>query len=368
VRNGYHAVVLRVMSWLVRVGAYGLIGLDVFRGTPVGPGLRAVQITGFAVSGVLAVVAAVADQRMMHRLRAVSLGAIAVLTAALCATDHASAFVGLALFAVIDAGNSPSAKVGWTVGVTSVLSVVAGGLAFDATVGTLFGYPLLLVAGLLGGQNRRARRVQGEQRNRVAVLDERTRIAREIHDVLAHSLGALGIQIQAARAVLTDHGDVDKALAILATAQRMATEGLTETRRAVHALRVDPAPLDEQIAVIVETHRKQHNTPVTLGVHGERPGLSPDTALALVRAVQEGLVNAAKHAPRQPVDVDLRYGDHDVQVTISNPLGTDERSAFSTADTGYGLTGMRERLLLLRGTLTAGAEDGCWQLRARVPV
>jgi signal transduction histidine kinase len=97
----------------------------------------------------------------------------------------------------------------------------------------------------------------------------------------------------------------------------------------------------------------------------EMPGLRT-WALALVRAVQEALVNAAKHAGQQPVDVTLRYADHDVQVTISNPLGAS--SEFSTADTGYGLTGMRERLLLLRGTLTEGADDGRWTLQARVPV
>ena len=131
-----------------------------------------------------------------------------------------------------------------------------------STLGTLVGYPLLIAASLSLGRNRRSYRVQAEQsaalleqyerlraeQRRADVLDERTRIAREIHDVLAHSLGALGIQIQAAKAVLTDHGDIDRAVEVLSTAQRMAADGLTETRRAVHALRVDSLPLGDELA------------------------------------------------------------------------------------------------------------------------
>ncbi|MBP2319984.1 signal transduction histidine kinase [Kibdelosporangium banguiense] len=357
---------LRVLSWLARFGAFGLIGFGIFLGSPVTGGLLTAQIAGFALSGALMVLWAVAEFRSLPRLQAISLVALAILTGALCTSEHASSFVGLALIAVLDASNVTSTKTSWVVSGGSILAVEVGGLVSGTTLSTLLGYPLLLFAGMLAGQNRRARRVEAEQRNQVAILDERARIAREIHDVLAHSLGALGIQIQAARAVLTDHGDTERALTILSTAQRMATDGLNETRRAVHALRVDPAPLNEQLATIVETHRAQHHTPVTLSVLGDPVDLPPDTALALVRAVQEALVNAAKHATQQPVDVTLRYDDHDVQVTISNPLGTS--SEFSTADTGYGLTGMRERLLLLRGTLTAGADDGRWTLHARVPV
>jgi signal transduction histidine kinase len=87
--------------------------------------------------------------------------------------------------------------------------------------------------------------LQAEQR-RADLLDERARIAREIHDVLAHSLGALGIQIQAARSVL--HKDADQASDLLAAAQQMAAEGLVETRRAVQALRTDTLPIDEELA------------------------------------------------------------------------------------------------------------------------
>jgi signal transduction histidine kinase len=247
------------------------------------------------------------------------------------------------------------------------------------------GYPLLLVIGLLMGHNRRAYRLRAEQsaamvvqlerlraeQRRADVLDERTRIAREIHDVLAHSLGALGIQIQAARALLTDHGDVDRAVGVLTVAQRIASDGLGETRRAVHALRTDSLPLDDELAAMAATHRQQHGTAVELTVEGSPVPLPSEQTLCLVRTAQESLTNAAKHAPRQPVTLRIRHEDDDVTLAVGNALDEDRATeggpAFATVDGGYGLTGMRERLLLVGGTLTAGPADGGWVVTARVP-
>ena len=84
-------------------------------------------------------------------------------------------------------------------------------------------------------------------------------------------------------------------------------------------------------------------------------------------------MNTAKHAPRQPVDIGLHYGQDEVQMTISNPLPPGRPgspapgAAFSTVNGGYGLTGMRERLLLINGSLTAGSADGRWTVTAQVP-
>src|SRR5262249_58511506 len=123
----------------------------------------------------------------------------------------------------------------------------------------MLGLPVIVASGLLIGRIRGACRVQAEQaarllaereqlqaeQRRADLLDERARIAREIHDVLAHSLGVLGVQIQAARSML--HKDTDRAAELLAAAQQMAAEGLTETRRAVHALRTDTLPPRQQL-------------------------------------------------------------------------------------------------------------------------
>jgi len=224
--------------------------------------------------------------------------------------------------------------------------------------------------------------LEAEQR-RADLLDERSRIAREIHDVLAHSLGALGIQIQAARAVLTDHQDIDRAGEILAGAQKMAAEGLVETRRAVHALRADTLPLAEELALVSDTHAQRYHVAASFDTGGVPGPLPPDATVTLLRVAQESLVNAAKHAAGQRVAVRLDYGDTDVRLTVRNDLapgdgagrsadvngvaGVSNLAEVSTVNGGYGLTGMRERLRLLNGTLEAGHRDNQWVVTAELP-
>jgi signal transduction histidine kinase len=250
------------------------------------------------------------------------------------------------------------------------------------TSGT-FGYPLITVLGLLLGRLIRGYRVQAEQsaalmansehlhqeQRRAAALDERNRIAREIHDVLAHSLGSLGVQIQAAQAVLTDQRDVDKAVELLRQARRAATDGLNETRRALHALRVDTPPLAEALADLSANHGRHHGARVSFQVTGERRSLSADADLALTRTAQEALVNAAKHAGHQPVEVRLDYEESRTTLTVVNHRADDGAgsSTLETANGGYGLSGLRERLLLIDGSLHAGPGSGEWVVNAQVP-
>jgi signal transduction histidine kinase len=260
-------------------------------------------------------------------------------------------------------------------------------LVTGASATSALGFPLLLIVAFVSGRNRAAYRRQAEQsaalvtqmeqlraeQRRAAVLDERTRIAREIHDVLAHSLGALGIQLQAMRAVLSNDDDTGRALSLLDQAQRMAKDGLVETRRAVHALRVGTAGLDEELAALVDTHRSRHHARVSFGVGGQPRPLPPEATVALIRTAQEALVNTAKHAPAQPVDIGLHYGEDGVQMIISNPLppcghnSPGPGTAFATVNGGYGLKGMRERLLLIGGSLSAASGDGHWTVTAQVP-
>ena len=270
------------------------------------------------------------------------------------------------------------------VAAAGILPIWIAGPIIGGALGTLAGYPLLIGACLSFGRNRRSYRVQAEQaaalleqyeqlraeQRRADVLDERARIAREIHDVLAHSLGALGIQIQAAKAMLTDHRDIDRAVEALATAQRMAADGLTETRRAVHALRVDTLPLDEELARVAETHRSGTTCRSPSRPRARPRPLPPEATLALLRTAQEALVNAAKHAPGQQVAVRLDYGDDGVRLSVTNHLdGTGAPAPGDRRSTGgYGLTGMRERLLLLNGTLLAGPRDDEWAVTAELPL
>jgi signal transduction histidine kinase len=294
-----------------------------------------------------------------------------------------SAMVVFAFVAAMAAGVNSDLAAAVAVTAAGILAIEVSGLAFGQSYGTLLGLPAIVLTGLVIGHNWGAYRVQAEQaaallaqreqlqaeQRRADLLDERTRIAREIHDVLAHSLGALGIQIQAARSVL--HKDADQASDLLAAAQQMAAEGLVETRRAVQALRTDTLPLDEELALVTDTHAQRYHVPVSYDTGGVPAALPPDATLALLRIAQEALVNAAKHAAGQPVAVRLDYGDADVRLTVRNdlPPSADTRQAadVSTVNGGYGLTGMHERLRLLNGTLEAGRRDGQWIVTAELP-
>jgi signal transduction histidine kinase len=171
--------------------------------------------------------------------------------------------------------------------------------------------------------------------------------------------------------VLADHGDIDRADEVLAAAQRMAAEGLVETRRAVHALRAGTLPLDEELARVSDTHAQRYHVPASFDVGGVPAPLPPDATIALLRIAQESLVNAAKHAAGQSVAVRLDYSDADVRLTVRNDLapgaGGAAAAGINTVNGGYGLTGMRERLRLLNGTLQAGRHDHQWVVTAELP-
>jgi signal transduction histidine kinase len=110
---------------------------------------------------------------------------------------------------------------------------------------------------------------------------------------------------------------------------------------------------------------------VTFEVSGEPRPLPPDAGLALTRTAQEALVNTAKHAPHQLVDIRLDYADAHTSLAVTNRLGDDapgdDESGLATVNGGYGLAGMRERLLLAGGTLSAGRRGSDWAVLARIP-
>jgi signal transduction histidine kinase len=226
------------------------------------------------------------------------------------------------------------------------------------------------------GRYRRAYRLQAEQAQallaetrraqqeaeRAAALTERTRIAREIHDVLAHSLGALGIQVQAAQVTLEEHQDIDRALGLLTGARRLVEEGLTETRRAVRALRTDAPPLPDALAALLNGRTD------ALTVSGDPYALEPAAGLALLRVAQEAVTNAAKHARASQPTIALDYDELGVGLRIENdlPPGAPPPSEPGDGAGGYGLAGMHERLRLIDGELHAGPVGDRWVVQARV--
>jgi len=382
--------VLDTLTLLFRGGGAVLIGVATFGYSAASGRDLVIEAAAFAIGAVAVAYWLVADLRPGHRQPHVLDGALIVMAAAsgFASTGaHGGPLIGFAFMAAIGAGAGSSLLTGCVTTTIALLGVEAGALVTGASATSALGFPLLLIVAFVSGRNRAAYRRQAEQsaalvtqmeqlraeQRRAAVLDERTRIAREIHDVLAHSLGALSIQLQAVRAVLASDDDTGRALSLLDQAQRMAKDGLVETRRAVHALRAGTAALDEELVALAETHRSRHHARVSFGVGGQPRPLPPEATVALVRTVQEALVNTAKHAPAQPVDIGLHYGEDGVQMIISNPLPPGSNNspgpgtAFATVNGGYGLRGMRERLLLIGGSLNAASGDGHWTVTAQVP-
>ena len=204
-----------------------------------------------------------------------------------------------------------------------------------------------------------------------AALAERSRIAREIHDVLAHSLSALTVQLEAADALLTRGTDLDKAHGYVVKARHIAREGLTETRRAIAALREDTPPLRSMLHALAEEYEAYTGSPATVITHPddcEPTGLQPDAALALYRTAQESLTNARKHAPGAPVEVTLTCDESAVELTVTNQAATAPTTALASSGGGYGLAGLKERAELAGGTFEAGPCGTGWQVRLRIPL
>ncbi|MGC4944402.1 histidine kinase [Kribbella sp. DT2] len=160
------------------------------------------------------------------------------------------------------------------------------------------------------------------EHSRAAALDERTRIARELHDVLAHSLGALSVQLELAEALLSEKDDREAALDRIRRSRRLAVQGLTEARNAVATLRQDQVPaLPEALESLTAHHGQDHGGIPSFTVTGEVRAVDPGVVVALLGAARESLTNAARHAPGRPAEVDLIYSPTAVRLEIRNRLG-----------------------------------------------
>jgi signal transduction histidine kinase len=204
------------------------------------------------------------------------------------------------------------------------------------------------------------------ERDRAAALAERNRIGREVHDVLAHSLGALSVQLEAADALLGGSTPRAQVRPLVQQARRLAVEGLSETRAAVHALRDEPVALSEQLAVLAAADGAE------LTITGTPRPLRAETGLALYRAGQEGLSNARKHAPGAAVSLCLRFDPSATVLIVRNGPRAEHASTtlLGQSGSGLGLRGMRERIELLGGSVTAGPEELSglgWTVQVAVP-
>ena len=280
--------------WLIRIG--GFVAVTALTLSRSGNGHRAFVITVLAVGGLLLALWGVLDWQDRHAtpwpawLRVVMLSALAAVGGTGAALSPARAVVAFAIMAAIAAGNDLPSGPAAAVTAIGMLGIELGGLIFGFSATNAVGLPLVLVVSLLAGRNRRDARIRAAQaaalvtrtqqaqadQRRAAALEERTRIAREIHDVLAQSLSALGVQIEAARSVLSDTGDIGCATGLLEQASQLADAGLGETRQAIHALRADTPALPGGLASLAESRLLAGLGSVgraeTLGPHGEPGG------------------------------------------------------------------------------------------------
>lgn len=207
-----------------------------------------------------------------------------------------------------------------------------------------------------------------EAEAKAVALAERTRIAQDLHDVLAQTLSGLAIQIQAARRMARRDPTGDDLRNLLDRAGKLVKEGLSDARRAVGALRGRQTPSLDRLPQLVERYQVDLELHVTLYVEGTRRSLPNDMDFALYRGAQEALTNAARYARSAHTSVTLCYGrektvltvedQHDAPGPMPSPL---------VVGSGLGLTGIRERFHDLGGRASAGPTPNGWKVTMEVP-
>lgn len=200
----------------------------------------------------------------------------------------------------------------------------------------------------------------------LAASEERSRIAREVHDILAHTLTVLVVQIGATKRLIDQ--DRDKAKQQLDTVAQLARDGLAEVRRSVHALHSPHENGVPALAVLVQEFAQRTNTACHFEVASDLPILPPDVSTALYRVTQEALTNAVRHGNAHEIVARLHRDAIDLVLTIGDD-GIGAGTAGPAAGGGNGLRGARERLAAFGGTLlTRTGATGGFTVEARVPI
>jgi signal transduction histidine kinase len=309
------------------------------------------------------------------RLLAPTLAAMGIAGGITAMSDpSALVFVGVA---------AGGAAVVWNLPTATVLAAgaPAGFVVAAAVGGSLPGRMLAVgtvsLVGLLAGVARRQIVHQATQATELAsaidqaalarreadLVAERNRLGREMHDLLAHTLGALSIQLTALEALVRS-GAGDEALRDeIERIRHLLGEGLDEARQAVRALRQDRGPLVDQLRRLCGDHE------ASFEISGTPRPLDAEVSLVVLRTAQEALTNAARHAPGAAVALTVSFSPDEVSLDVYNDGSPSGRVAtrFNSGGSGYGLVGMRERVLLLGGCCRVGPADGGWRVHIAIP-
>jgi signal transduction histidine kinase len=324
---------------------------------------RRFPVAALAAVPVAVVVAALLDVGLIHDLFATFLAGCATAFLMGLLRDRRQAIAGFAMIfaaTVVIARMDPAQKFGdWVFSVLFFFAVWFGGFV----VGHKFEE-----ADAAKERAMRAER-EREDRARVAVAEERARIARELHDVVGHSVSVMTVQAAGVRRLLRPEQEREREA--LLTVERTGREALAEMRRMVGVLRrpeeapaLAPQPSLEHVDRLIEQAREA-GLPVELRVQGKACELPAGVDLTAYRLVQEGLTNALKHARATRAEVLVDYGDGAIEVIVSD----DGTGVGNGEGGGHGLVGMRERVSVYGGELDAGPKPGGgYRLRARLPL
>jgi signal transduction histidine kinase len=381
---------------LVRLIGLVLISWSVVSSDRFGPGSHGRALV-VSVSLAICVVAALAwiVRPMEGRGLTPEIWGLAIAGGFLTEADPNSAASAFVFVAIVSAGIRAELPRGGFVVVAAALSLGIAVLIYDGGALGLLAYTLGFSAALLGATNARQsvdRADQAElllaqtQRSheeqlRSARLEDSTRIAREIHDVLAHALAGLTIQLEATSALLEQGADPGAIKPRVDRALELAREGLRETRRAVGALRGDTAaeaPDEDdgagvsptvRIEALVTAYRDAApNAAAQLTIDGDASRLTGELGETIVRVLQEALTNVRKHAPGADVTVAVAAGDAVMGVVVEDRGGASAAAdGLAASGGGYGVRGMRERAEQLGGMLEAGPTETGWRVELRIP-
>jgi signal transduction histidine kinase len=203
-------------------------------------------------------------------------------------------------------------------------------------------------------------------RQQAAALAERSRLARDLHDVLAHNLCALAVQLEATRLAAIRMGAGEKVVDQVASARKLACIGMVESRRVLQLLRDGETPDVASLPGLVSETSAMLGIPVTFQSHGVQCQLGDGAGLVLYRVVQEALTNVAKHSGRgAEVTVGLAWAHDGVEVSIIDYGGDGVGAGLPSS--GHGLSGMAERVSLIGGRLRTGPAGGGFAVHLWLP-
>ncbi|MFE2550216.1 sensor histidine kinase [Streptomyces sp. NPDC059355] len=366
-------------SQWVLVAAVVIVGILTIR--PMGLGGRGLAVLVlFVINCAVLAVRLVPGSAVPDRLVVAWLAFGVLAAAALIGAARAGTFYLFAFFLVAFAGSRLDTRPALVLAASC--SLLCGGVLYlqaepgqyaTTVVGLATGAAVL--AGMAGRSRAQAARAAiaaaesaekaARAEARTAVLGERTRIARDVHDVLAHSLAGINMQLELVDALI-DTGDLAGIREANGRAHSLVRESLRQAQWTVHALREDHLPLRESLTAMLES--SGHHDALT--VVGDVRELPPQPTQCLLRIAQEALTNATRHAPGGEVAIKLTFAEEATVLSVRNRPATLPVTA--ATGSGMGLIGMRERIALLGGTVTTGPvttgpDSGGWQVEAVIP-